>query len=277
MNTQEMLDVALNLANLDECPADAAVIVPGEDIKNVLAGIDMNTPELLVAKMMGHDCVVGHHPRNTDLKGMNDLFREQMYAMHKHGVPLNEAQKLIETRASKMDDSSHGSNFNRNASAAQVLGMPFVCIHTPADVIVESSLQKVFDEKFGDNPKTKLSEVIKVFDDIPEYKQSVFEPKIAVGSPDSYAGKIVVIMSGVTGGGPDVYKAYFRAGVGTLVLMHAGEDDIKAVSEQKMGNIIIAGHMASDSYGMNRIIEAWEKNGVKVTRMSGLLNPEIIS
>ena len=78
-------------------------------------------------------------------------------------------------------------------------------------------------------------------------------------------------MSGVTGGGPEVYKSYFRAGVGTLILMHASEDDIKAVTEQNIGNIIIAGHMASDSYGMNRIIEEWEKRGLEVTRMSGLI------
>ncbi len=271
MNTQEMLDAALGLAGLDKCPADAAVIVPGEGIEKVLCGIDMNTPELLVAKMMGYDCVVGHHPRNTDLKGMVDLFREQMYAMHEQGVPLNEAQKLIETGATKMADADHGFNFNRNASAAEVLRMPFVCIHTPADIIVEKGIQKLLDERFADKPRVKLKEIIDVLGEVDEYKRAIFPPKIAVGSPDSYAGKIHVVMSGVTGGGPDVYKAYFRAGVGTLVMMHASEEDIKAISEQKVGNLIVAGHMASDSYGMNRIIEVWERAGLKVTKMSGLL------
>ncbi len=271
MNTQEMLDVALKLANLDHCPADAAVIVPGDDIKNVLAGIDMNTPELLVGKLMGYDCVVSHHPRNTDLQGMTNLFREQMYAMNAVGVPINEAQKLIEKTASKMEDSDHAFNHNRNASAAAVLEMPFICIHTPADIIVETAVQKRMDERFADQPRTKLKEVMDALNEIDEYKKALFPPKIAVGSPESYAGKIHVVMSGVTGGGPEVYKAYFRAGVGTLILMHAGEEDIKAVSEQNVGNIIIAGHMPSDSYGMNRIFEAWEQRGVKVTRMSGVI------
>ena len=39
-----------------------------------------------------------------------------------------------------------------------------------------------------------------------------------------------------------------------------------------MGNIINAGHMASDSYGMNRILEKREKRGVEVIRMSGLVD-----
>lgn len=271
MNTQEMLDVALKLAGLDHCPADAAVIFSGEDINKVLVGIDMNTPELLIGKVMGYDCVVSHHPRNTDLPGMTNLFREQMYAMNRQGVPLNEAQKLIEKPASDMEKQDHAFNHNRNASAAEVLKMPFVCIHTPADIIVENAIQKMMDERFAEKPRTKLKEIVDALKEIEEYKKALLPPKIAVGSAESYAGKIHVIMSGVTGGGPEVYKSYFRAGVGTLILMHASEDDIKAVKEQNIGNIIIAGHMASDSYGMNRIIEEWEKRGLEVTRMSGLI------
>ena len=271
MNTQEMFDIALKIAGLDKAPADAAVIVPGENIKKVLVGIDMNTPELLVGKLMGYDCVVSHHPRNTDLKGMNNLFRDQMYMMNKHGIPLNRAQKLIEGDAAKMDATDHAFNFNRNASAAELLNMPFICIHTPADLIVESALQKICDERFGNNPMTKLGDVMKIFDDIPEFQKAIYPPKIDVGSPDSYAGKILVIMSGVTEAGPEVYKAYCEAGVGTFIFMHCGEEALKAIREQNIGNVITAGHMASDSYGMNRILDAWEKEGLEITAMSGLL------
>ncbi len=33
----------------------------------------------------------------------------------------------------------------------------------------------------------------------------------------------------------------------------------KAVEEQGIGNIVVAGHMASDAIGLNKIVEAWEK------------------
>ncbi len=62
MNTKEMLDSALALAGVKECPADSGVIVPGENIKRVLVGLDINNPELALAKAMGYDCVVGLHP-----------------------------------------------------------------------------------------------------------------------------------------------------------------------------------------------------------------------
>jgi hypothetical protein len=80
-----------------------------------------------------------------------------------------------------------------------------------------------------------------------------------------------VLFAGGTNGGADVFKAYFDAGVGTIVCMHVPEDVKKAVEEQSIGNIIVAGHMASDSIGINAIIDVWEKAGVEVIKMSGIL------
>ena len=97
------------------------------------------------------------------------------------------------------------------------------------------------------------------------------DPAIRVGEPDSYAGRICVVYAGVTGGGANVYKTFFDYGVGTLVMMHMPEDDIKAVQEQNKGNVIIAGHMGSDSIGFNRILDAWEAAGLEVTRTGGIV------
>ena len=58
-----------------------------------------------------------------------------------------------------------------------------------------------------------------------------------------------------------------------MVLMHVPEDVLEAVTEQNIGNIIIAGHMASDSVGINQIIAAIEQLGIEVIRMSGVIKP----
>lgn len=44
MNTTEMVQIALDLAQLQELPLDSSVTVPGENITRVLAGIDMGAP-----------------------------------------------------------------------------------------------------------------------------------------------------------------------------------------------------------------------------------------
>jgi hypothetical protein len=108
---------------------------------------------------------------------------------------------------------------------------------------------------------------------LPEYKKTPAGPVIRVGSNDDYCGRIFVTMAGGTGGGVNVYKAYFEAGIGTLVVMHAKEDVIKAVKEQNIGNIVVAGHMASDSVGMNGILTKLEARGIEVIRMAGIIDP----
>ena len=144
-------------------------------------------------------------------------------------------------------------------------------IHTPADIIGEAYVQKFLDDKFLGKPETKVQDVIEALEEIPEYKNSVRKPVVRAGSKDSYAGKIYVLMSGLTGPGAEILKAYFEAGVGTMIKMHIPEKDAKAVKEQKIGNVVVAGHMSSDSLGLNRIAQKWAESGVEVTMMSGIV------
>lgn len=148
--------------------------------------------------------------------------------------------------------------------------MPYMNIHLPADIIGENIMQAYLNEKAQSNPKITLQDIVDAINDFEEYKETLAKPVIRVGGPKDYAGKIAVLFAGGTNGGAAVYKSYFDAGVGTIIAMHVPEDVKKAVEEQGIGNIIVAGHMASDSIGLNKIVEAWEKEGLEVTKMSGL-------
>jgi len=265
-----MMDAALNLANLDKMPNDCGIVVPGKGIKNVLMGVDMDTAELLLAKQLGFDCVVSHHPRNTH-PDMLDVLDDHIFKLEKLGVPRNKAQKALAARKDELCYNQHVSNSRRSESAAKLLKMPYISLHTPADLIGEAIVQKFLDKKFAKKPETKLEDITKALEGIGEYKNSTRKPVIRVGSKDSYAGKIYVLMSGLTGPGASVLKAYFDGGVGTLVMMHIPEKDAKDLKEQNIGNVIIAGHMSSDSLGMNAIADKWRENGVKVTMMSGVI------
>ncbi|MCL2840123.1 MAG: hypothetical protein FWE05_05055 [Defluviitaleaceae bacterium] len=271
MNTTDMMNVALKLANLDKMPNDCGIVVPGEGIKNVLMGVDMDTAELLLAKELGFDCVVSHHPRNT-CPDMLDVLNEHIIKLEKLGVPRNKTQKALAAQKDTLSFNRHVSNSRRSESAAKLLNMPYISLHTPADLIGEAIVQKFLDEKFGNKPETTLEEVTAALEEIPEYKNSSRKPVIRVGNKDSYAGKIYVLMSGLTGPGADVLKAYFDGGVGTLIKMHIPEKDAKELKEQNIGNVIVAGHMSSDSIGMNVIADKWRESGVKVTMMSGVID-----
>jgi len=270
MNTKQLMDSALALAGLTEMPQDCDITVPGENIKKVLMGVDMDTAELMLARDLGYDCVVTHHPRNTNVDKLKvmDAHIEKLEAL---GMPRNKSQKMLAERTDELGYMMHVSNSRRSESAAKLMNMPYMSLHTPADVISEAYVQKFLDDKFAGKPETKVQDVVEALEEIHEYKNSARKPVIRVGGKDSYAGKIYVLMSGLTGPGPEITKAYFEAGVGTLILMHIPEKDVKAVKEQKIGNVVVAGHMSSDSIGMNLIAKKWAEAGVEVTMMSGVV------
>jgi len=270
VTTQELMDIALKAANLEEMPADCGIIVPGEGIKKVLMGVDMDTAELLLAKQLGYDCVVSHHPRNTNVN-MLEVMKDHIRKLEALGVPKNKSQKLLEERKDELSYNQHVSNSRRSESAAKLLDMPFMCIHTPTDIIGEAMVQEFLDGKFSKKPDTTVQEIVEALEGIGEYKNSARKPMIRVGSKESFAGKIYVLMSGLTGPGPKITKEYFEAGVGTLVLMHIPEKDVKEVKEQGIGNVVVAGHMSSDSLGLNKIAECWAEHGVETTMMSGIV------
>ncbi|SET25020.1 Nif3-like dinuclear metal center hexameric protein [Anaerobranca gottschalkii] len=275
MNTKEIMDLALQLAGLDEVPEDSGIIVEGENIKKVAIGVDMELAEMLLAKELGVDLVITHHPKGgSPMINLHKVMKAQIDRMVEAGVPINKAQKALAEKVGQVERGLHVSNYDRVVSAAKLLKMPFMGVHTPTDILAEKKVQSHLDNALKDKPKATLDDVIKALEELPEYQKTQAKPVIRVGSKDDYAGKVFVTMAGGTGGGANVAKAYFEAGVGTLVCMHMPEDVIKAVKEQNIGNVVVAGHMASDSVGINQFIKALEEKGLEVIRMSGVVNPE---
>ncbi len=270
MNTQEMMRIALDLAGLDAMPGDTAILVPGDGVRRVLMGVDMDTPELLLAKQLGFDCVVSHHPRNTsaDLVGVLDHHVELLTAQ---GVPLARAREIVEAKKAARHYVWHSANTRRSESAARLLNMPYLCIHSPADVISERRVQSFLDERFLNRPDATLGAVVDAMVEIDEYAKSVRRPLIRVGNRDSRAGRICVSMTGLSNLGAEGLRAYFDAGVGTVIHMHMQEKEVKTAAEWNAGSVIVAGHMASDSIGLNEIARAWEADGLEVTAMSGIV------
>jgi putative NIF3 family GTP cyclohydrolase 1 type 2 len=274
LTTAEILQVALEAAQLSAVPADSMVIVPGDNLKKVAFGVDMETAELLIAREIGVDGVITHHPVTGAPKlNLFKVMENQIERMVSVGVPVNKAQKALKPRMEEVDRGLHVSNYDRVTSAAKALKMPFLAIHSPADLLGERFIQAHLDRSLAGNPQAKLKDVLTALLELTEYKLTLAKPTIRVGSEGDYAGKVLVTMAGGTSGGVNVYKAYFEAGVGTLVVMHTPENVIKAIKEQNIGNVIVAGHMASDSVGINLLITALQAKGLEVVRMSGVIDP----
>lgn len=272
MNTKDIMNIALDLAGLKDAPADSGIQVVGTNIKRILIGVDMETPELLLGKELGVDLVISHHPNSDSSRvDFHNVMDIQIDKMVEFGVPINKAQKALAQRKVEVALGTHVANYDRASSAARILKMPFMNIHLPADIIGENIVQKYLDDFTANKPKVTCGDIVDALNEMDIYKNALAGPAIRVGSESSYAGKVVVLFAGGTNGGTDVYKSYFDAGVGTIVCMHVPDGVKKAVTDQNIGNVIVAGHMASDSIGLNKIIEALEEKGLEVQKMAGIL------
>jgi hypothetical protein len=160
-------------------------------------------------------------------------------------------------------------NKDRPLDAARLLDLPFMCCHTPADNMVTSLLTKDVEAA---GPET-LKDVVEWLKGYPEYKAAAkvgSGPTIIVGSPDSRAGTVFVDMTGGTGGPQKAIEKLVDAGVGTIVGMHMSEKNREEAVKHHL-NVVIAGHIASDSIGLNLVLDAIEARGVTVTAFSGLI------
>ena len=275
MTVKEMYQIVLDLVGLETMPEDSGIVFDNEkDVKKVLAGIDMDTTMLMLAKQLGFDCVAQHHPAGIMNPNVSELFgRDHMKKLMECGVPINEAQRLAYANYTKRQQGMHTRNRTQMRDVAKLLDISDVAFHTPADMLAERTVQAKMDALYEKNPRCTVGDVIEELLTIREYREALEgqQPEVWVGSKDSYAGKIYVEMYGVGAPTPAEYEACANAGIGTFVGMHATPEVIEAMQKHGKANLVIAGHMASDSVGFNQILDAWEKAGIEVVRISGIV------
>ena len=246
-------------------------------VKTLFACVDAEVQEVLLVNELRKqgkkiDLIFTHHPEGRALMDLTKVMPIQEAVMGDLGVPINVVEKLLDPRAKKIDRSLHADNFNRVADAARLLDIPFMNCHTPADNHVHKFLEKFVKEK-----RTKmryLKDLTEALLDIPEFAAGAkmsSAPVVIAGNPNSKLGKVAVTgMTGGTSGNEDIYEALNKAGVSTILTMHMSEAHREKAEKQHL-NIIVTGHMSSDSLGMNLILDQFEKKGVKVISGGGLI------
>ncbi|MGR6835616.1 NGG1p interacting factor NIF3 [Syntrophomonas erecta] len=255
--------------------SDTRVLVGGnEDINTILCGIDMETPEILLADRLREkgqeiDMVLAHHPEGKAYAALYDVMKVQADMMEQAGVPINIAEGIMSSRISEVERMILPYNHQRAVDAARLLNIPFMCVHSPADNLVNRFLQNWFDN----NLYSTLEDVVNLLHSLPEYdaaRRMKAGPQIIVGEKNRRAGRIFIKMTGGTSGALKTYENLAAAGIGTVICMHMPEKHRQAAKDNHI-NVIIAGHMASDSLGMNLLLDELEVRGVKIIPCSGLI------
>ncbi|KKW07856.1 MAG: hypothetical protein UY44_C0022G0005 [Candidatus Kaiserbacteria bacterium GW2011_GWA2_49_19] len=243
-------------------------------VRRVLAGIDINGPEILLASQLGErgkkiDLVIAHHPEGKawgNLHAVMEMGVEMGIAL---GLPIHLSEKIMEERMREVARSVHAANLYQTVSVAEHLGINFINTHTITDNLVHSFIEGlVVKEK----PAT-VGDLIELLMAIPEYQEARclgFGPTIFAGSPKHRLGKIMIEMTGGTEPSPKIYPELSRVGVDSILGMHMRKETLDKSNENQL-NVIVAGHMSSDSLGMNLFLDELEKKGIEVVPCGGLI------
>ena len=100
---------------------------------------------------------------------------------------------------------------------------------------------------------------------MPEYRTAAAKgsgPYIVEEKAGKRAGKIWIDMTGGTEGPVAIMEKLADRGVGTIVGMHMSPD-LRKIAEDNHIHVIIAGHISSDSVGVNLL---WTSSNVAASR-----------
>ena len=244
-------------------------------VKRVLVGVDIDTAEVMLANELTKngkkiDLIIAHHPIGKALARLHEVMDIQVEVLKKAGVPENIAEGVLKNRLQEVQRSVASINHYQSVAAAKLLNIPIVCIHTPADNCVWNHVNNIIKDK---KPKT-VGEILKVLKSIPEYKEATelqAGPVVFAGDEKARAGNIVISgMTGGTSGSEKVYERMSHYGIGTEIAMHV-KDDHREEAVKHYINLVIAGHMASDSIGLNIIMDELQKMKIDIVPCSGFI------
>ncbi len=257
--------------------ADSRIIHDnGTDIKTLLVGIDMEVSEVLLAEALTRrgtkiDAILAHHPEGKAYANFYEVMGMQSDIFSSFGVTISVAQALLEKREREVAEKVRAANHYRTADAAKLLDIQMMNMHTPGDNCVAAYLQKRFDKE---KPKN-ISDIIDMLleeKEYSEYEKRGSGPSILVGNKERKVKKVIVDMTGGTEGPKEIYEKLVNAGVDTVVGMHFSPDHKKELEKIGM-NVVLAGHISSDTLGVNLILDAVEKKYGKlnVVETSGFI------
>ena len=261
MDTQQIMRTSLKLAGFKTIPSDSEIHVKGRRIRKALVAIDVGVAEILLARELGCDSVIAHHPAggSARLNGWK-VFLRHIDQLKEAGVPDDIARETIKPKLRVLELQHHPDNYDQVPSAAMKMKMPLVSIHSPCDEIGRKMLQNAV-KSLDDNSTVK--DLVSKIERFPEYRKAVSKIEVRLGSPKNKAGKIAISHAAYTNGGYEIAKTYFETGVGTLSYIHIAESDLTKVANDSHGNLIVLGHIASDWLGINRLLNELEKKGLE--------------
>jgi len=276
-----LLAFANELAGFGETPADSCVVYDsGRPMTKLLSSINATTGDLLLAKQLGCDGYLLHHPLAGSARREFHRVLERMIDMLiEHGVPAEAARAATRPLRRRARYNDHASDWDHLASAAALLDLTLVNVHLAADELGRLAMLRALE---GLDDEATVEQAISALRKLAELSSPLNEVLHVPEGPTGSAGRIAVMHAGGTNGGADAAEALFdctaghsRGPVRTVVYIHLSGESVQRLerraSEGKPGTVVVTGHLASDAIGMNELIAGLtQRFGVEIVKHGGL-------
>jgi len=274
MDTTAIMDLALELAHQERLPEDSEIYVPSSSVRRALIGIDADVGVLLAAKSLGYDLVIAHHPLGGNASlGILKVYERHAVNLERAGVPRAAALAAVRAMQAEHAPRVHATNYDHVPSLARLLGIPLMSIHNPCDEIGRRVMEETL-RKAAKRPST-VREAVAALARVPEFSKAKTEIVIRMGKPGNRLGRWVVLHGAGTNGGYHVAKCAFDHGIDTIVYIHVDPGHLARLQSEfgarGTKNLIVTGHVASDSIGINVLVRALREHGLEVTCVSGIV------
>jgi hypothetical protein len=271
MNTDELMQIALDLVGFDTVPDDSAVYVPGDDVQRVLFGLDIGAGELVLAHALGYDAVIAHHPVGLPHRDWR-VFGRHIQLLVGAGVPEEAAQEAVRPKMEALRVRGQTRNYEQVPMAARQLGMPFLNIHCPLDEMGRRVMQRTVDGVLAADPEATLGNIADALAALPAAQRAETRVAVALGDVSARAGTVIVAHGALTNGGYHVARTYFDHDIKTVVYIHISPEDLGRLREDRNGQMIVTGHIVGDAFGIEPYIQALQARGLQVDVLSRVLS-----
>ncbi len=228
---------------------------PDTELRRVIVGIDIDTPEVLLAEALRQrgepvDAIIAHHASALSaMTSAEDTMGVQVDMMVAHGVLRSRAETLvrqdIEGRPRPCD--------YRIVQVAEALDIPLMAVHTPADVHVYDFAHR----QVAARQPRKVADLVEMVAEWPEVQWAIErgqEPKVAAGDGRNSIGKLHLHLTGGWNPSPACMQAMCEAGVETFLLV-AATDALREVAEKYHASIVVVPHYPADNVGLNLLLD----------------------
>ncbi|MHA1969420.1 MAG: hypothetical protein ACW964_16680, partial [Candidatus Hodarchaeales archaeon] len=167
---------------------------------------------------------------------------------------------------------AHARNYDAIPSFARLIKLPFLNIHCPSDELGRRLITDAIknqEEQMGDltlkGVKNHLEDTFK------EFQKAKTKIEVAKGNMDDLLGNWIFSHGALTNGGYALADCYYKNGVDTVIYIHIAPGELSQILKLDIGQLMIAGHLVSDSIGINPLLDRLEEQGVEVTAIGGLI------